>query len=82
MIVSLRENAVYWENEHPRNMAFSDFNDGIGMMDGRDGLPFGAVLASRKFITQESEVHARIAAMNTMTYLGMPISVRIGVNMP
>jgi hypothetical protein len=41
---------------------------------------FGASLASRKFITQESDVHARIAAMNTMTYLGMPISVRVGVN--
>ena len=41
---------------------------------------FGGGLASRKFKTQESEVHARIAAMNTMTYLGMPVSVRVRVN--
>jgi hypothetical protein len=41
---------------------------------------FGASLASRKFETQEVEIHARLAAMNTMTYLGMPVSVRVGVN--
>jgi hypothetical protein len=28
---------------------------------------FGASLASRKFETQEVEIHARLAAMNTMT---------------
>lgn len=43
---------------------------------------FGASLASRKLVTQQSEVHARLTAMNIMTYLGMPISVRIGLNLP
>ena len=42
---------------------------------------FGASLASRKLVTQQSEVHARLAAMNIMTYLGMPISIRIGLNL-
>jgi len=37
---------------------------------------FGEKLVSRIFETQVVEVHARIAAMNTMTYLGMPVSVR------
>jgi hypothetical protein len=36
---------------------------------------FGDSLASRLFETQVTEVHTRIAAMNVMTYLGMPISV-------
>ncbi len=39
---------------------------------------FGDKLASRVFETQVVEVHARIAAMNVMTYLGMPVSVRVG----
>jgi hypothetical protein len=39
---------------------------------------FGDSLASRLFETQVTEVHTRIAAMNVMTYLGMPISVRVG----
>jgi hypothetical protein len=37
---------------------------------------FGDNLASRLFETQVTEVHTRIAAMNVMTYLGMPVSVR------
>jgi hypothetical protein len=36
---------------------------------------FGDHLASRLFETQVVEVHARIAAMNRMTYLGMSVSV-------
>ncbi len=40
---------------------------------------FGEAVASRIFESQVNEVHARIAAMNQMTYLGMPISVRVGV---
>jgi hypothetical protein len=43
---------------------------------------FGDSLASRIFETQKTEVHARVAAMNIMTYLGMPISVRVGAAMP
>lgn len=33
---------------------------------------FGETLASPLFETQVTEVHARSAAMNIMTYLGMP----------
>lgn len=39
---------------------------------------FGDSLASRLFETQVTEVHTRSAAMNVMTYLGMPVSVRVG----
>ena len=35
-------------------------------------------MASRHFDAQVSEVHARLAAMNTMTDLGMPTSVQVG----
>jgi hypothetical protein len=40
---------------------------------------FGTCLSSRSFATQNTEVRARIVAMNTMTYLGMPESIRVGV---
>ncbi|SJM92461.1 hypothetical protein CRENPOLYSF1_290017 [Crenothrix polyspora] len=40
---------------------------------------FGDSLASRIFETQKTEVHVRVAAMNIMTYLGMPVSVRVGI---
>lgn len=43
---------------------------------------FGGCVASRIFAAQVTEVHARIAALNTMTYLGMPVSVRVGVTAP
>ncbi|MDD5323038.1 MAG: hypothetical protein PHD43_20990 [Methylococcales bacterium] len=36
---------------------------------------FSDSLASRLFYTQVTEVHTRIAAMNAMTYLGMPVSL-------
>jgi hypothetical protein len=39
---------------------------------------FGDSLASRLFETRVSEVLARLAAMNVMTWPGMPISVRVG----
>ena len=39
---------------------------------------FGTRLSVRLFATQNTEVRARIFAMNTMTYLGMPKSVRVG----
>ncbi|MCA1853804.1 MAG: IS5/IS1182 family transposase, partial [Beggiatoa sp.] len=35
---------------------------------------FGAGLKARRFDSQVAEVYARIAAMNTMTRLGMPES--------
>ncbi len=37
----------------------------------------GDTLVSRLFETQVTEVHARVAAMNVMTYPGMPISIRV-----
>jgi hypothetical protein len=39
----------------------------------------GAGVASRLFDAQVNEVQARIAAMNRMTDLGMPMSLRVGV---
>jgi hypothetical protein len=39
---------------------------------------FGDSLASRLIETQVTELHTRIAALNVMTYLGMPVSVRVG----
>ena len=39
---------------------------------------FGDRLASRLFETQVTEVHVRVAAMNIMTALGMPVSVCVG----
>lgn len=39
---------------------------------------FGDAVALRHFDAQVSEVHARLATMNTMTYLGMPVSIRVG----
>jgi hypothetical protein len=96
LVVPPRTNAVLWENGHPRNMAIILVAlIGMAMWMVITGYHkrsiaenamyrlkqlFGTSLASRKFITQESEVHARIAAMNTMTYLGMPVSVRVRVN--
>lgn len=67
-----------------------------GGLESRHGLPprsltenaiyrfkqfFGDRLAARQFATQVTEVHARVAALNTMTALGMPISVRVGGTM-
>ena len=96
LVVPPRTNAVLWENGHPRNMAIILIGlIGMAMWMVITGYHkrsiaenamyrlkqlFGGGLASRKFKTQESEVHARIAAMNTMTYLGMPVSVRVRVN--
>jgi hypothetical protein len=40
---------------------------------------FGDHLASRLFETQVVEVHARIAAMNIMTYLDAMLNFIIGV---
>ncbi|CAK0737978.1 hypothetical protein CCP3SC1_1020006 [Gammaproteobacteria bacterium] len=43
---------------------------------------FGDGVASRIFESQVNEVYARIAALNKMTYLGMPVSVRVGEAAP
>jgi hypothetical protein len=42
---------------------------------------FGDRLASRQFETQVTEVHVRVAALNIMTYLGLSVSVSVGVTL-
>lgn len=93
LIVPPRENAVPWEDGHPRNEALKQIEvKGLTTWKRESGYHqrslaenamyrlkqlFGDHLASRLFETQVVEVHARIAAMNIMTYLGMPVSVRV-----
>ncbi|MEN9756968.1 MAG: hypothetical protein RL755_1155 [Pseudomonadota bacterium] len=40
---------------------------------------FGASLASRKLVTQQSEVHARLAAMNIMTDLDCSVGLKVNL---
>jgi hypothetical protein len=40
---------------------------------------FGHSLSNRQFDTQRTQTKLRIQAMNTMTLLGMPVSVKVGV---
>ena len=92
LVVPPRENAVAWEEDHPRTQALAQIQE-KGMADWKATTNyhrrsiaenamyrlkqlFGDRLASRIFETQVVEVHARIAALNIMTYLGMPVSVR------
>ena len=42
---------------------------------------FGDRLACRQLETQVTEVHSRVAALNVMTYLGMPVSVPCRVSL-
>lgn len=94
LVVPPRDNAVAWEDGHPRNEALAQIQEkGMATWKNQSGYHrrsiaenamyrlkqlFGDKLASRVFETQVVEVHARIAAMNVMTYLGMPVSVRLG----
>lgn len=95
LVVPPRDNAVPWEEGHPRNAALEHIA-ARGAQDWKEASGyhrrsiaenamyrlkqlFGDRLASRQFETQVTEVHARIAAMNLMTYLGMPVSVRVGI---
>ncbi|MBK5965599.1 IS5/IS1182 family transposase [Thiocystis minor] len=95
LVVPPRENAVAWEADHPRAQALAAIQEkGVVQWkqdagDHRRSLAenamyrlkqiFGEAVASRIFESQVNEVHARIATMNQMTDLGMPISVRVGV---
>ena len=95
LVVPPRKNAVPWEDGHPRNDALESIaKDGLAEWKRSNNYHkrsiaenamyrlkqlFGDSLASRIFETQETEVHARVAAMNIMTYLGMPVSVRVGI---
>lgn len=90
-----RENAVPWEENHPRTLIVAAVA-ARGMTSWKEASDyhrrsiaenamyrlkqlFGDHLGSRKFETQVTEVHARVAAMNIMTRLGMPVSVRFGM---
>jgi len=42
---------------------------------------FGERLASRLFETQVTQVYVRVAALNAMTYLGMPVPAPVGVTL-
>lgn len=94
VVVPPRANAVPWEAEHPRTQALAEIAEqGLAGWKKTSGYHrrslaenamyrlkqlFGDDLASRQIETQATEVHARIAAMNIMTALGMPVSVRVG----
>ena len=98
VVVPPRENAVPWEAGHPRTKALADIaGQGLEGWKASSGYHrrslaenamyrlkqlFGGSVASRVFEAQVTEVHARIAALNLMTYLGMPVSVRVGVTAP
>lgn len=95
LVVPPRENAIPWEEGHPRNAALAQIaRQGLAEWKEATGYHrrslaenamyrlkqlFGDALASRLFETQVTEVHTRIAALNVMTYLGMPVSVRVRV---
>ena len=90
----MRQYAVQWEERHPRTEAMKQIQViGMEEWKKASGYHersiaenamyrikqlFGDKLASRLFETQVVEAHTRVAAMNIMTYLGMPISVRVG----
>lgn len=94
LVVPPRENAVSWEEGHPRTQALAEIEEkGRQQWKEESGYHhrsiaentmyrlkqlFGDGVASRIFQSQVNEVHARIAALNKMTYLGMPVSVRVG----
>jgi hypothetical protein len=94
LVVPPRDNAVAWEDGHSRNEVLEQIESkGLATWKNASGYHqrslaenamyrlkqlFGDHLASRLFETQVVAVHARVAAMNIMTYLGMPVSVRVG----
>lgn len=98
LVVPPRENAVPWEEGHPRTQALAEIEEkGRKQWKEESGYHhrsiaentmyrlkqlFGEGVASRIFESQVNEVHARIAALNKMTYLGMPVSVRVGEAAP
>ena len=90
-----REGAVPWEDGHSRNQAItahdmrawknaSGYHQRSLAENSMYRLKqlFGNHLASRLFESQVTEVLMHIAAMNIMTALGMPVSVRLGTAAP
>lgn len=98
LVVPPRETAVPWEEGHPRNQVIVDIaaqgeeewkkSSGYHQRSLAENAMyrlkqlFGDSLASRIFESQVTEVHIRIGAMNIMTALGMPVSVRVGTAAP
>ena len=94
LVVPPRENAVPWAADHPRTQALADIaTHGLSAWKRARGYHhrslaenaryrfkqlFADRLASRRFETQVTEVHVRVAALNVMTYLGMPVSAPVG----
>jgi hypothetical protein len=92
-----RDNAVPWAADHPRTQALAAIAaQGLPAWKRAVGYHrrslaenamyrfkqlFGDRLASRLFETQVTEVHVRVAAFNVITYLGMPVSVPVGVGL-
>lgn len=94
LIVPPRDNAIPWEEGHPRTEALAHIAE-QGIKAWKKSTNYhqrslaenamyrlkqllGDRLSSRIFETQVTEVHIRIAAMNIMTSLGMPVSIRLG----
>lgn len=98
LAVPPRSNAVPWEDGHPRNEAIAriaeqgmkhwkkstNYHQRSLAENAMYRLKqlFGDRLSARLFETQVTEVHVRIAAMNIITSLGMPVSVRVGTVAP
>lgn len=98
LVVLPRANAVPWAADHPRTQALAAMAEqGLAAWKQARGYHhrslaenamyrfkqlFGDRLAGRQFETQVTEVHSRVAALNIMTYLGMPVSVprRVGLS--
>jgi hypothetical protein len=96
LVVPPRDNAVAWVPTHPRTHALADIaQKGEAQWKRDTGYHrrslaenamyrlkqlFGDRLASRQFEAQVNEVHVRLAAMNRMTYRGIPKSVRVEVS--
>lgn len=93
-MVPPRANAVAWEADHPRSVALEQIEkQGMQAWKEQKGYHERSIaenamfrvkqlfwdrLASRIFETRVVEGHARIAAMNVMTWLGMSVSMRVG----
>ena len=97
LVVPPRATAIAWEADHPRTHALEEIAaQGLAAWKQRTAYHrrslaenamyrlkqlFGERLASRRFDTQVAEIQIRVAALNTMTALGMPVSTPVGVSL-
>jgi hypothetical protein len=98
LVVPPRATAIAWAADHPRTQALEEITaQGLAAGKQRTAYHrrslaenaryrlnqlFGERLASRRFDTQVAEVQSRVAALNTLTALGMPVSAPLGVSRP